>query len=94
MVGTGLNAIYHAHQGRSVPIVRTNVTVIMMQHATPSTEDVNASRVSPGPDAKSSVPRVIGAKTATEHANAKTPITYAILYKDAYVDQDLMVSKS
>ena len=66
----------------------------MMQHATPSTEDVNASRVSPGPDAKSSVPRVIGAKTATEHANAKTPITYAILYKDAYVDQDLMVSKS
>ena len=65
-----------------------------MQHATPSTEDVNASRVSPGPDAKSSVPRVIGAKTAIEHVNAKTPITYAILYKDAYVDQDLMVCKS
>ena len=53
--------------------------------------DVNASLDSLVPDAKNTVLRDTGVKTALDRANAKMPITYVIRYRDVFAGRDFMV---
>lgn len=86
----GLNVIYHVLRGLLALIALMNVIATMMPLVTLWMEDVNANLDLQGPDVRNTVPKDIGAKTVIERANAKMPIMYVTLYRDAYVDLDFM----
>ena len=89
--GTGLNATYPVPRVPLGLIAPTSVTATMRPPVTPWTAGANASPVLPARDVKNFARKATGEKTATGHASAKIPISYAILYRDAFADRDLRV---
>ena len=89
--GMGLNVTCPVQLVLLGPVAPMNATAIMMPPATLWTGGASASQASLEHDAKSFALKVTGERTAIEPANAKMPTLSAILFRDAFADQDLQV---
>lgn len=88
--GMDLSAANHARPVHLGPIAPTSATATMKPLVTLWMEGASVSRVLQALAVKNTALKVIGEKTATGRASAKTTILYATLFTDASAGQDIL----